>query len=218
MGPSRRHSSRRIRTRCEFGHLTEPWFWIVGGPNGSGKSTLIRHGTLDVWTSGLRALSPDDIVLELRPRHSDWTELALLRAAQALSDGQVDRAIKDGTSVMVETVLSSDKFQQPVEAAIGAGFRFGFVYVTVTSADLNAARVRNRVARGGHDVPLELIRARRERSHAAAFWFAQRANVGLVFDNSGAAPALLAEKRDGDAAWRIFDPERITALGLHLPA
>ncbi len=119
---------------------------------------------------------------------------------------------------MVETVLSSSKFEQPVTTAIAAGFMFGFVYVTVRSADVNAARVRNRVARGGHDVPADLIRSRRERSHMAAHWFAQRAHVGLVFDNSAASPALLAEKRRPEATWRVFDPGRLAELGINLPA
>lgn len=169
-----------------------------------------------MWTSGLRALSPDDVVVELRVEHPDWAEIDLLRAAQAKSDAQVVAAIRSGQSVMVETVLSTDKFKAVVTEAIEAGFIFGFVFVTVSSADMNEARVRNRAARGGHDVPPDRIRARRTRAHAAASWFAARASIGLVIENSGLAPALLAEKVQDEEHWRVLERSRLEVLGLVL--
>jgi predicted ABC-type ATPase len=119
---------------------------------------------------------------------------------------------------MVETVLSSSKFESLVLRAVAQGFTFGFVYVTVRSAELNEVRVRHRVTRGGHDVPPDRIRARRERSHAAATWFASHAHIGLVIDNSGASPVVLAEKRRSAASWDLYDLDTLQALGINLPA
>lgn len=117
---------------------------------------------------------------------------------------------------MVETVLSSDKFQLPVLRALKAGFDFGFVFVTVASADLNTARVQHRVATGGHDVPEDRIRQRRVRSHANATWFADRATTGLVYDNSAQPPVPLAYKMRGSPAWHLHDPIRLAQLGIAL--
>ena len=142
--------------------------------------------------------------------------MELLRAAQAISDRAVSEAIAIGQDVMVETVLSSAKFRPLVERALLAGFEFGFVYVTVGSAALNIARVSERVAEGGHDVPSELVEARRVRSAEIMPWFAARAGVGLVLDNTGASYLPLAEKRRGDPIWRTLRPASLSALGLRL--
>ena len=118
---------------------------------------------------------------------------------------------------MVETVLSSTKFQLPVLRALKAGFEFGFVYVTVRSADLNVERVADRVAEGGHDVPEDRIRARRVRSAEAVAWFAARATQGLVVDNTASDPLLLAEKKRGEPNWLPAQPELLRILGLFVP-
>ncbi len=73
------------------------------------------------------------------------------------------------------------------------------VYVTVRSAALNVARVRTRFAQGGHAVPNERIRARRERSHRMFAWFARHASMAVVFDNSRPSPVVAAVK--GPAGW-----------------
>jgi predicted ABC-type ATPase len=144
------------------------------------------------------------------------SEEALLRAAQEASDAAVDDAIRARQDVMVETVLSSRKFEATVLGALGAGYEFGFAYVTVRSAELNVQRVALRVEEGGHDVPEDRIRSRRERSREAVTWFASRAAVGLVIDNSGVSPVVLAEKRRGGAVWDLYDLETLGALGIRL--
>ena len=170
-------------------------------------------------TSPLSALSPDDIVLRLRIDHPGWPELDLLRAAQDESDRQVAALVGSGRGVMVETVLSSDKFRPLVLQAAQSGLQFCFAYVTVRSADINVDRVRVRVADGGHDVPPTSIVQRRERSRAAFAWFAARADIGLVFDNSGLSPSLLARKHPEQAGgWHNLDPGRLDELGLRLSA
>ena len=130
-----------------------------------------------------------------------------MRDSQDRSDRAVDAAITAGASFMVETVLSSDKFKAKVTRAISAGFRFGLVFVTVDAVDMNIARVSDRVAKGGHDVPADRVAARRLRSHAAFGWFAHAAHMGFLFDNT-VRPVLVAEKPDGAAAWTVHDASR----------
>lgn len=158
------------------------------------------------------------MVRELRPRMPGVGELELVRAAQALSDGRVDAAIAERRSLLVETVLSSDKFRARVTQAVADGFHFGFVFVTVHAAGLNVARVADRVAEGGHDVPTDRVLARRIRSHAAFLWFAARAHRGLLIDNTDGAegPILVAEKRDAGVGWQVYRAELYPELTQHL--
>jgi predicted ABC-type ATPase len=185
----------------------------------------VRSGALTPLTGLLPefTLNPDDIALALRAEMPAASEAERVRRAQADSDARVDRAIQERRSFLVETVLSSDKFRGRVERALADGFRFGFVFVTLRVAALHVARVADRVDDGGHDVPTERVLARRERSHSAFGWFAGRARRGLLIDNSGgpqplgAGPILVAEKRDGDAAWRVLrrdlQPGLVASLG-----
>ena len=105
------------------GFLIPPWFWIVAGPNGSGKTTLVRSGALAGLTGPLPdlALNPDDIARSLREQMPAAMELAVVRQAQAESDGRVDQAIQARRSLLVETVLSSDKFRPRVTAGAERG-------------------------------------------------------------------------------------------------
>jgi predicted ABC-type ATPase len=100
-----------------------------------------------------------------------------------------------------------------VTHAVGTGFRFGLVFVTLQAAALHVVRVADRVVEGGHDVPADRILARRVRSYAALGWFAARAHRGLVIDNTGgpdpatAGPILVAEKPHDQPGWQVYRPE-----------
>src|SRR5262249_14815317 len=155
---------------------------IVAGPNGSGKTTLVQQGVLaELLDVPANSINPDEVARDLAgggaasPDHS-------LQAAQ-ICDARLDAEIAAGQSVTVETVLSSDKLQRRVTAAKAAGFVVTLVYITVRHAALNVARVEQRQAQGGHDVPADRILSRRIRSHALFEWFAREADMVLVFDN-----------------------------------
>lgn len=181
------------------------WLVIVAGPNGAGKTTLVRSGALSATLPVPAAsINPDDIARDLASGAQPTPEQSL-RAAQ-LADTQLDEAIAAGNPVMVETVLSSDKLKPRVEAAQARGYDVALIYVTVREGALNVMRVAQRRAQGGHDVPTDRVLARRARSHGLFEWFARRANLVLVFDNSG-QPVLAAGKL-GDA-WQLWDVDRL---------
>ena len=65
------------------------------------------------------------------------------------------------------------------------------------SPQRNVERVRLRVKKGGHAVPKHKILARHARSLEQLSWFLEHADQAWVYDNSGAKPRLIAEKRAG---------------------
>ena len=83
-----------------------------------------------------------------------------------------------------------------MEDAKRRGFRIRLVYVFLRDADQNVERVRLRVAKGGHDVPEDKIRERRVRSFQQLSWFFIQADQAVIYDNSGATPRLVVEKRE----------------------
>lgn len=160
-----------------------PVLVIVAGPNGSGKTTLVRTGGLtglvDVPSICINA---DDIARMFAAGGLPSDDRSLY-AAQ-VCDALLDEQIASGRSVVVETVLSSDKFKTRVLAARQAGFQVVLIHVSVKLADLNIGRVANRFTLGGHPVPVERIIARRARSHQMSSGSRNRP-IGFSFSTTG---------------------------------
>ena len=186
-----------------------PWLWIVGGPNGAGKTSfagqfldsLSRAFPNSRLPAHFTRLNADERTLALRQQFPDAARDSLnLRAARDI-DAELVRLIEAGETVAVETVLSSSKYRDDVEAAQARGYKIGLIYVSLHPPELSPRRVSERVAKGGHAVdPIRAIE-RYHRSHSQLRWFAARADFLLVFDNSdnqpGVPPELLAQRLPG---------------------
>lgn len=111
-------------------------------------------------------------------------------------DADVETCIRTGQSFVVETVLSSGKYRDDVLAAQDRSFRIGLIYISLYPPELAPLRVSERTAKGGHDVDHATAIARYHRSHDELRWFAPRADLLMVFDNSAptGAPVLLASR------------------------
>ena len=74
------------------------------------------------------------------------------------------------------------------------------IYIGIADARMSAERVKDRVRSGGHDVPLEKIMARYERTLANLERAVARLPSVLVYDNSSfeAPYRLVAEFRSGE--------------------
>ena len=72
-------------------------------------------------------------------------------------------------------------------------------FLWVPKVALSLARIKQRVASGGHDVPEEDVRRRFERSVQHFFGaYAQHIDDWFLFDNSDVQPHLVAQKsKDG---------------------
>ena len=93
-----------------------PWLVIVAGPNGSGKTTLVHAGVVSaVLPAPVTSINADDIARALAGGARPTPEQSLHAARRA--DALLDAEIEAGRSVIVETVLSSDKLRRRVAAA-----------------------------------------------------------------------------------------------------
>ena len=97
--------------------------------------------------------------------------------------------------------------------AIECGFFVRLVYICVDGPERSIQRVRERVARGGHDVPDRDVRRRYVRSLANAEKIVRIVQQALVLDNSGAEPVLAMEIRAGKVLSTV-GPIPVWAAGL----
>jgi predicted ABC-type ATPase len=187
--------------------------WLVAGPNGAGKTTLVHRGPLAALLTHATFLNPDDVALELlrdagyrsfSDVPSDLLTKFFLEAANAVFE-KLTTILVAGEPVVVETVLSSNKYRDVVDIVLRDGGFFGLIYVWLDSPETACARVKARVEHGGHDVPAEKIAARWQRSVEKLSWFLPRATRFWIYDNTNsdpdAAPFLLAEGGHGKCSF-----------------
>ena len=158
---------------------------VLAGCNGAGKSSVAGAA---LEQRGGSYFNPDRVAGEIARvamagGHPMTTEQingeAWFRGFQALK-----RAITQGHDFAFETTLGGQSVTAELERATAAGLVVRIWFVGLESIDLHIARVRSRVARGGHDIPTERIIQR----YRAAPSNLVRLLPGLaelaVFDNS----------------------------------
>jgi predicted ABC-type ATPase len=192
------------------------WFVLVGGINGAGKSTLAQSRPfLQLFGvdpgSPVEIINPDIVTQRIREQapNSRLDEVNL-RAAR-VCESRVRTALRERkTSVVIETVLSTDKYKSIFRLAKRNGYRLMFIYVMLPSIKVALARVAHRVRQGGHAVSARKIRKRWPRSRAKAPWFWQHADHAMVVLNGwdgGPLPLLVAWKKEA-AVWFLEDAPR----------
>ena len=168
-----------------------PIFWIVAGPNGSGKSSLYNRTDIEGWGGSVWIINPDLLTATIVEHESISLNEANLAAVNRIEQW-LESSIQTYQTIGVETVLSSGKYRRLVDFAHERGFEVRMLFVMLQSLELQLARIKERVARGGHDVPADKVAARRARSFEQFCWFAMHADLTFVFDNSAATPKLAA--------------------------
>jgi predicted ABC-type ATPase len=158
-----------------------PFLIVVAGPNGAGKTTFVDHY---IRPSGLRIVNPDEVARGIAP----LAPASVAYEAADIADALRERLIAAGTSFCMETV-----FSDPVGAKIAslqraqhAGYALFVVFIGLASPELSAARVAQRVERGGHDIPDDKLAARYPRTLINLAAAIELADHLLLFDNSSA--------------------------------
>lgn len=139
--------------------MTRPRLWILAGPNGSGKSTYFEQRLKVHFDTFINA---DEMAKEsgtLITVESSWQ-------AKLAADEQRRKLLDAGASFCTETVLSHESWIEFMRKAVGLGYEVILIFICLDDPALNAARVQHRVSQGGHDVPMDRIGPRYNRSIA----------------------------------------------------
>lgn len=96
----------------------------------------------------------------------------------------LERAIAERLDFAFETTLGGQTISALLHEALAAGIDVRMWFAGLSSPELHMARVRSRVARGGHDIPEEKIRERYDRSRINLIELMPRLTELRVFDNS----------------------------------
>lgn len=132
---------------------------MLGGPNGAGKSTVAPRLLRDAL--GIMAfVNADDLARGLA---GFAPETAALQAGRLMLD-RLAELTRGRATFAFESTLAGLGMRGLLTRCLDAGYRVHVVYLWLPSPEFALARVRRRVAEGGHDIPERDVRRRWARS------------------------------------------------------
>jgi predicted ABC-type ATPase len=170
-----------------------PNAYIIAGPNGAGKTTFARE-FLPKYADCRNFINADMIAQGISPFSP---ESAAIRAGRLMLE-EIELSMRRGADFGFETTLSGRSHLGVIRRLKEHAYQVHFFYLWVPSVELALARIRERVLRGGHDVPEVVVRRRFKRS-ITNFLLRYRmlADRWTLFDNSSARPAIVASQKQG---------------------
>jgi predicted ABC-type ATPase len=99
------------------------------------------------------------------------------------------------------------------------GYEVHLIFICLDAPENNILRVRERVARGGHDVPAEDVLRRYQRSLANVPEAISLVDQAMLFDNTGGKARKVLETRHGTVTGHLpgeLEPAWVTRLRLAL--
>jgi predicted ABC-type ATPase len=161
-----------------------PALYVVAGPNGAGKSSVagasFRHAGADYF-------NPDEAARALRAVNPALSPLQANSAAWHEGKRLLEQAIARRMNFAFETTLGGETMTELILQAAQGGFELYIWYAALASVELHLQRVRERVGRGGHDIPEADVRRRYDASRLNLIRLLPHVTALRMFDNSTAA-------------------------------
>lgn len=167
--------------------MTRPTCTLIAGPNGAGKTTFAlaylpdvancrNFVNADLIAAGLSPLSPG----------REWF------AASRLLLREINVYVQRREDFAFETTLSGRGYLRLIRQLLADGWRVDLYYLWLPSIEMSVARVAERVAHGGHDIPRESIIRRYPRSIANLLaHYAPLCSSTICVDNSTTVPKVI---------------------------
>lgn len=164
---------------------------VLAGTNGAGKSTVAGEA---LRRGGANYLNPDEITRQLLAANPALPEAEANALAWTEGKRRLELAIATRSNFAFETTLGGNTIPALLQKACNAGIAVRMWYCALASVELHIARVRARVKKGGHDIPVEKIRQRYNDSREHLVDLMPKLAELYVYDNSadaaaGAAPS-----------------------------
>jgi predicted ABC-type ATPase len=166
--------------------------YVLAGTNGAGKSSIA--GAM-FGSQGGTYFNPDEAAKRILSANPDIAQERANSAAWHQGRRLLERAIAEHLNFAFETTLGGNTIRALLEKAVSAGIEVRVWYVGLVNPELHIARVCERVARGGHDIPENRIRERYHHSRLNLIRLLPILTELLLYDNSqeadpaaGAAP------------------------------
>jgi predicted ABC-type ATPase len=133
-----------------------PTLIIIAGPNGAGKTTFARE-YLAAEERRFEFVNADEIARGLSREDIQFSSDVI---AARMMLNRIIELVEAGADLAVETTLANLTYAQKIPAWRKLGYLVSLAYLRLESVDESIARVRKRVAAGGHGIPENVLRRR----------------------------------------------------------
>ena len=167
-----------------------PKLYIISGCNGAGKTTA-SFTILPEILGCKEFINADEIAKGLSPFQPESVAMQAGRIMLA----RMDELLQKGETFAFETTLATKSYKQKIEWAQANGYEVTLLFFWLDSPNIAKKRVAQRVAEGGHNIPLETIERRYYNGIANLFAiYIDMVDICYIFDNSEGRKELIAQK------------------------
>ena len=167
-----------------------PKLYIIAGCNGAGKTTA-SFTILPEVLGCKEFINADEIAKGLSPFQPESVAVQAGRIMLA----RMDELLQKGETFAFETTLATKSYKQKIEWAQANGYEVTLLFFWLDSPNIAKERVAQRVAEGGHSIPLETIERRYYNGIANLFTiYIDMVDICYIFDNSEGRKELIAQK------------------------
>ena len=132
--------------------MADRHLYIISGPNGAGKTTA-SYTVLPKILQCKEFVNADEIARGLSPFNPESVAIE----AGRLMLKRISELLQRNESFSIETTLSTRSYFRLVEKAHSQGCDVTLLYFWLKSPQQAIERVAERVAKGGHDIPKDII-------------------------------------------------------------
>ena len=130
---------------------------IIAGPNGAGKTSFVNE-FLPFDREGLKFVNADEIAREFADAGLSVNAVSTRAGREMIR--RISGLIEADQEFIFETTLASLTYAQKIPQWKERGYSVHLVYLRLPSVEAALARVRRRVAAGGHTIPDDIVRTR----------------------------------------------------------
>lgn len=157
-----------------------PNLYIISGCNGAGKTTASYTILPDILDCR-EFVNADNIAAGISPFN---VEAVAVEAGRIMLH-RIDELLGLGQDFAIETTLATRSYVSLVKKAQALGYKVTLLYIWLNSPGLAIRRVSERVSKGGHNIPSEVVERRYIRGMSNFFnLFMPVCDAWIFADNS----------------------------------
>ena len=163
--------------------------YIISGCNGAGKTTA-SYTVLPEILNCREFVNADEIAKGLSPFNPESVAIE----AGRLMLRRIEELLNRNESFSIETTLSTKSYINLVRKAQEKGYHVHLIFFWPETPDLAVQRVAERVSKGGHNIPNDVILRRYKAGICNLFnIFMKEVDLWMIYDNSSTPRAFVAK-------------------------
>lgn len=163
--------------------------YIISGCNGAGKTTA-SYIVLPQILECKEFVNADEIAKGLSPFNPE----SVAFEAGRLMLQRIDDLLESNVTFAIETTLATKSYVNLVRRAQSMGYFVHLIFFWLESPELAINRVAERVRKGGHNIPQDVIRRRYVAGIVNLFGrFMDEVDLWMIYDNSRTPRTFVAK-------------------------